>query len=85
MLSPDLEKVESLSPADLHFQIFAKVKFQIKAFLLDFYASAARLLDTFSMSALMSANGHCTDEHSEALKSKVHEYSCIRMGPKECP
>ena len=46
----DLEKVESLPPADLHFQLSAWVKFQIKAFFLDFSASTARLLDTFSMS-----------------------------------
>ena len=46
----DMEKVESLPPADLHFQISAKVKFQIQAFFLDFSASPTRLLDTFSMS-----------------------------------
>ena len=46
----DMEKVESLPPADLHFQISALVKFQIQAFILDFSASTASLLETFSMS-----------------------------------
>ena len=36
-----MENVASLPPVDLHFQIFA---------LLDFSATTARLLDTFSMS-----------------------------------
>ena len=45
-----MEKAESLPPADLHFQISAKVKFQIQVFFLDFSASPARLLDTFSTS-----------------------------------
>ena len=45
-----MEKVKSLPPADSHFQIFAKVKFQILAFFLEFSASIARLLDSFSMS-----------------------------------
>ena len=46
-----MELVESLPPTDLHFQISAQVKLQIQAFFLDFSASTARLLDTFSMSA----------------------------------
>ena len=49
-MQPDMEKVKSLPPADSHFQISEKVKFQIYAFLLEFSASTARLLDGFSMS-----------------------------------
>ena len=47
MPTSDMEKVESLPPADLHFQISA---------LLDFSASTAGLLDTFSMSATKQNN-----------------------------
>ena len=49
---PDTKKVESLPPADSHFQISAKVKFQFKAFFSDFSASTARLLETFFMSGV---------------------------------
>ena len=47
-----MEKVESLPPADLHFQNFPLGKIPIQAFFLDFSASTARLLDTFSMSVI---------------------------------
>ena len=52
IVGTDMEKVKSLPLADTHFQISAKVKFQIKAFFLEFSASTARLLDSFSMSEL---------------------------------
>ena len=52
LLLPDMEKVESLPLEDLHFQISATVKFQISAIFLEFSASTARQLDTFSMSDL---------------------------------
>ena len=45
-----MEKVRSLPPADSHFQISLKVKFQIEAFFLQF---SARLLDSFSMSGVL--------------------------------
>ena len=53
-----MEKVKRLAPADSHFQISAKVKFQIWAFFLEFSASPARLLDSFSMSATSFINKH---------------------------
>ena len=43
------KKVKSLLPADSHFQISAKVIFQISAFFMEFSASTARLLNSFSM------------------------------------
>ena len=45
-----MEKVKSLPLADTYFQFSAKVKLQIQAFLMEFSASIARLLDSFSMS-----------------------------------
>ena len=45
-----MEKVKSLPPGDLPFQISAKLIFQIQAFFLEFSASTARLLDSFSIS-----------------------------------
>ena len=47
-----MEKDKSLPLADIHFQISAKVKFQIQAFFPEFSASPARLLDSFSVSDL---------------------------------
>ena len=49
-LGADMEKVKSLPPADSHFQIFAKVKFQIEACFLEISTSTARLLHSFSRS-----------------------------------
>ena len=48
-----MEKVESLPPANSHFQISANVRFQIWAFFLEFSASTARLLDSFSVSVVL--------------------------------